>query len=116
MNNFTYSIPTTVFFGKGQVENLPGAIKQYGKKVLMVYGGGSIKKMGLYDKIVSLFKENGIEWVELNGVEPNPSTKEFNFAVKMVLRPSWQWAAVARSTVPRSLRRAWPILAMLGIS
>ena len=40
MNNFTYSIPTTVFFGKGQVENLPGAIKQYGKKVLMVYGGG----------------------------------------------------------------------------
>ena len=47
MNNFTYSIPTTVFFGKGQVENLPGAIKQYGKKVLMVYGGGSIKRNGI---------------------------------------------------------------------
>ena len=83
MNNFTYSIPTTVFFGKGQVENLPGAIKQYGKKVLMVYGGGSIKKMGLYDKIVSLFKENGIEWVELNGVEPNPRVTSVNKGVQL---------------------------------
>ena len=83
MNNFTYSIPTTVFFGKGQVENLPGAIKQYGKKVLMVYGGGSIKKMGPYDKIVSLFKENGIEWVELNGVEPNPRVTSVNKGVQL---------------------------------
>lgn len=83
MNNFTHSIPTTVFFGKGQVENLPAAIKQYGKKVLMVYGGGSIKKMGLYDKVVSLFKENGIEWVELSGVNPNPRVTSVNEGVRL---------------------------------
>ena len=64
MNIFTYSIPTTVFFGKGQVENLPGAIKQYGKKVLMVYGGGSIKRSGLYDKVVKCLNDANIDFVE----------------------------------------------------
>lgn len=83
MNNFTYSIPTTVFFGKDQIGNLPDAIKEYGKKVLLVYGGGSIKKMGLYDKIVSLFKENEIEWVELSGVEPNPRVTSVNKGVQL---------------------------------
>lgn len=59
MNNFTYSIPTTVFFGKGQVENLPGAIKQYGKKVLMVYGGGSTKKWACMTRSFLCSKKTG---------------------------------------------------------
>jgi alcohol dehydrogenase YqhD (iron-dependent ADH family) len=45
MENFTYSIPTKVYFGKGQIKNLAAAIKEYGNKILIAYGGGSIKKL-----------------------------------------------------------------------
>ncbi|MCI7795369.1 MAG: iron-containing alcohol dehydrogenase [Lachnospiraceae bacterium] len=72
MKNFIYSIPTTVYFGKDQIENLGQAVSVYGKKVLLVYGGGSIKKNGIYDKVTSLFRECGISWEELSGVDPNP--------------------------------------------
>lgn len=72
MENFIYNIPTKVAFGKGQISMLPEFIKEYGKKVLLLYGGGRIKKNGIYDKAVSLLKENDIEYFELPGVEPNP--------------------------------------------
>lgn len=72
MINFNYSIPTKIFFGKDQVNVLPEQVKKYGSKVLLVYGGGSIKKIGLYDKIVKLLKDNNIRYWELSGVEPNP--------------------------------------------
>lgn len=70
MNNFRYHAYTDVRFGKGQVEALPEVIAPYGKKVLMVYGGGSIRKNGLYDKVRSLLE--GYQVFELAGVEPNP--------------------------------------------
>ena len=72
MQNFLYSIPTKVAFGKGQLDNLPAFIKEYGDSVLLVYGGGSIKRSGLYDKIIKLLDFNGIRHWELSGVEPNP--------------------------------------------
>lgn len=72
MKNFNYSIPTKIFFGKDQVNVLPEQIKKYGSRVLLVYGGGSIKKIGLYDKVVDLLKNNNISFWELPGVEPNP--------------------------------------------
>lgn len=72
MYNFTYDIGTIVHFGKGQIEKLPAAVKEYGTKVLLTYGGGSIKKNGVYDAVVKGFQENGIEWVELSGIDPNP--------------------------------------------
>ena len=83
MNNFMFSIPTKVYFGKGEVSNLPSAIKEYGNKVLLVYGGGSIKKIGLYDQIISLLKANNIKWVELSGVDPNPRVSSVNEGVKL---------------------------------
>lgn len=70
MNNFTFHIPTDIRFGKGQIEVLPEELKKFGSKVLLVYGGGSIKKTGLYDKIRILL--NGFEIYELPGIEPNP--------------------------------------------
>ena len=70
IDNFLYSTPTTLVFGKGVVEALPDVLKKYGKKVLLTYGGGSIKKMGLYDKVQALLKDFTI--VELSGIEPNP--------------------------------------------
>lgn len=72
MFNFDYSIPTQVFFGKDQISVLGKQIKRYGSKVLIVYGGGSIKKNGIYDKAVKILKENKIRFWELSGVDPNP--------------------------------------------
>lgn len=70
MNNFVYDIPTKVFFGEGQLKKLPKLVDQLGKKVLLVYGGGSIKRSGLYDDILDLLPE--CEIFELSGIEPNP--------------------------------------------
>jgi alcohol dehydrogenase YqhD (iron-dependent ADH family) len=72
MQNFVYSIPTEIYFGKGQIKHLVNIIKKYGSRVLIVYGGGSIKKIGLYDTIINMFNENDIKYTELSGVEPNP--------------------------------------------
>ena len=72
MDKFMYHIPTKVFFGRGQLAQLAESVKAHGSKVLMVYGGGSIKKIGLYDAITKIFAENGIAYEELAGVEPNP--------------------------------------------
>lgn len=67
MNNFIYDIPTKVYFGQGQIVHLPELIQTCGTRVLLVYGGGSVKKTGLYDTITNLLKENGIAWQELSG-------------------------------------------------
>ncbi len=72
MENFIYSIPTKVFFGRNMLEKLPECILEFGSRVLLVYGGGSIKRTGLYGKIIKLFQENEIYYRELSGVEPNP--------------------------------------------
>lgn len=72
MDNFTFFNPTKLIFGKGTVEQLKAEVPQYGKKVLLVYGGGSIKRNGLYDQVLSLLKEVDVEVFELAGVEPNP--------------------------------------------
>ena len=72
MENFVHDIPTKVHFGKGQIENLNKVLSVYGKKVLLVYGGGSIKKIGLYDKVMDILNSNEYEVVECGGVEPNP--------------------------------------------
>lgn len=70
IGNFTYNTPTKLFFGKDSVKELPDVIGQFGKNVLLTYGGGAIKKMGLYDKVRELLKDFNI--VELSGIEPNP--------------------------------------------
>lgn len=72
MQNFTYQNPTKLIFGKDQVEQLKVEVPQYGKKVLLVYGGGSIKRSGLYDRVLRVLNEIGAQVFELAGVEPNP--------------------------------------------
>lgn len=72
MDNFSFYNPTKLIFGEGQLEQLKQEIPQYGKKVLLVYGGGSIKRNGLYDNVVSLLNQINAEVFELPGVEPNP--------------------------------------------
>jgi alcohol dehydrogenase len=72
MQNFEYCGPTRYFFGRDAEKEVGKAAAQYGKKVLLHYGGGSIKKIGLYDTVVKSLKESGIEIFELGGVQPNP--------------------------------------------
>ncbi|MBS4172499.1 iron-containing alcohol dehydrogenase [Bacillus sp. FJAT-49736] len=72
MDNFTFSNPTKLIFGKGQLEQLKAEIPPFGKKVLLVYGGGSIKRSGLYDNVLQQLKDIDASVYELPGVEPNP--------------------------------------------
>ncbi|MBS4213393.1 MULTISPECIES: iron-containing alcohol dehydrogenase [Neobacillus] len=72
MDNFIFQNPTKLIFGKDQLQQLKVEVPRYGKKVLLVYGGGSIKRTGLYDKVVTILNEIGAEVFELPGVEPNP--------------------------------------------
>lgn len=83
MDNFLYHIPTKIHFGRGKVSELPGEVQVYGKRVLLVYGGGSIKKIGLYDSITKLLADAGIEWYELGGVDPNPRVESVREGVRL---------------------------------
>ena len=78
MNDFIFHNPDKVYFGKNQLGHLSEELLNFGKKVLLVYGGGSIKRNGLYDSIVKIAKESGIELFELSGVEPNPRHSTVN--------------------------------------
>lgn len=53
MQNFYYDIPTKVFFGEGQIQNLPELVSEFGQRALLVYGGGSVKRSGLYDTVAA---------------------------------------------------------------
>ncbi|ADI25630.1 MULTISPECIES: iron-containing alcohol dehydrogenase [unclassified Geobacillus] len=72
MQEFIFRNPTKLIFGKGQLERLKEEVPRYGKKVLLVYGGGSIKRNGLYDEVMKILGNIGAEVIELPGVEPNP--------------------------------------------
>ncbi len=72
MNSFIYDIPVKVYFGENQLSHLGEELSKYGKRVLLTYGGGSIKKTGLYDLIVAEIKKAGLNLFELSGIEPNP--------------------------------------------
>lgn len=72
MQNFIFQNPTKLIFGQGTISHLEEEIKQYGTKVLLVYGGGSIKRNGLYDQVIQRLANMNAEVFELSGVEPNP--------------------------------------------
>lgn len=73
LGNFIYSNPTTLYFGDEVKPNLINALAGYGKRVLLTYGGGSIKRNGVYDDVMTALKEAGKEVIELSGVMPNPT-------------------------------------------
>ncbi|MCD7722710.1 MAG: iron-containing alcohol dehydrogenase [Clostridiales bacterium] len=72
MNDFIFDNPTKVYFGKNHISSLSGELLKFGKKALLVYGGGSIKKNGIYAAVTAECEKAGIELFELSGVEPNP--------------------------------------------
>lgn len=76
LGNFTYCNPTRLHFGEQALEQLAGELKEYGGRVLLVYGGGSIKKTGLYDEVRGILEAAGKEVFEVPGVMPNPTVEK----------------------------------------
>ena len=76
LGNFTYAIPTKLYFGDDSLKSLNAELPKYGKNVILVYGGGSIKKNGLYDEVIAILKANGKTISEITGVMPNPTIEK----------------------------------------
>lgn len=76
MNSFEFQNPTKIIFGEGAVEKLAGELAPFGKRVLLVYGKGAIKRAGIYDAAVAQLKAAGKEVFELSGVMPNPTAEK----------------------------------------
>ncbi|HHV98261.1 MAG TPA: iron-containing alcohol dehydrogenase [Clostridiaceae bacterium] len=72
MNNFVFQNATKIIFGKATENQVGAETAKYSKKVLLHYGGGSIKKSGLYDRVIKSLRDAGVEYIELSGVQPNP--------------------------------------------
>lgn len=83
MNNFIYDIPVKVYFGPGQLCHLGEELKKYGRRVLLTYGGGSIKRTGLYDAVTAELRKADLEVFELSGIEPNPRIDSVRQGVKI---------------------------------
>ena len=81
LGNFSYHNPTKLYFGEDSLNSLKDELKNYGQNILLVYGGGSVKKSGLYDEIIAVLKECGKNVAEVSGVMPNPTSDKLNEGV-----------------------------------
>ncbi len=73
LGNFSYCNPTKLYFGKDSLDNLNNELPKYGSNVVLIYGGGSIKKNGIYDSVIDILNKNGKNVAEIAGVMPNPT-------------------------------------------
>lgn len=76
LGNFSYCNPTKLYFGENSLDFLKGELKKYGKNIVLVYGGGSIKKNGIYDSVIEILKECEKNIAEIGGVMPNPTLEK----------------------------------------
>ena len=83
MDNFIFYNPTKIIFGKGTENQVGREVIQYSKKILLHYGGGTIKQTGLYDRVTASLAEAGVEYLELAGVRPNPRLSLVKEGIKL---------------------------------
>ena len=83
MDNFEFRNPTKIVFGRGAEEKVGAEVAAYSRKILLHFGGGSIKQSGLYDRVTASLRAAGVEWVELGGVKPNPRLSLVHEGVKL---------------------------------
>lgn len=83
LGNFSYKNATKLYFGDDSLKYLNDELPKYGKNVQLIYGGGSIKKNGIYDAVVDILKKNGKNIIEDGGVMPNPTDEKLNEGVKI---------------------------------
>ena len=83
LGNFTYCNPTKLYFGPDSLTHLRDELPKYGKKVVLIYGGGSIKKNGIYDAVMDLLRQSGKDVAEIAGVMPNPTAGKLREGVSI---------------------------------
>ena len=87
MNNFSFYSPTLFAFGAGEEKNTGALVRRFcGTKVLLIYGGGSVKRNGAYDAVTASLQEAGLPWVELSGIQPNPRSGKVYEGIEIVRR------------------------------
>lgn len=86
LGNFSYCNPTKLYFGNDSLNYLGTELQKYGKNVVLIYGGGSIKKNGIYDEVVSILKDNDKNIAEISGVIPNPTTNKLYEGIDIARR------------------------------
>ncbi|WP_276352417.1 iron-containing alcohol dehydrogenase [Cohnella caldifontis] len=91
MKPFVFQNPTRLYFGEGQIRHLTEEAKKLGGRVLLVYGGGSIKRNGVYEAVMNALREAGAEAVELSGVDPNPRISTVRNGVQLIREHRLQW-------------------------
>ncbi|HCF82701.1 MAG TPA: NADH-dependent alcohol dehydrogenase [Ruminococcaceae bacterium] len=88
LGNFTYCNPTKLYFGEDSLKNLNNELPKYGENVVLVYGGGSIKKNGIYDEVVGILQKCGKNVAEISGVMPNPTLAKLYEGVEIAKKHS----------------------------
>lgn len=86
LGNFEYCNPTKLYFGKKALDSLHDELKKYGPNIMLVYGGGSIKKNGIYDEVVKILKNNNKTIIEDGGVMPNPTVEKLYEGIEIARR------------------------------
>lgn len=118
LGDFVYSNPTKLYFGRNAFEDLHGELKKYGKRVLLVYGGGSIKKNGIYDDIMKILQDEGKEVTELPGVMSNRRFTSFmkvwKWHERLTLISFWQLVAVLSSIMRRHCLHRFAVMMIPG--
>ncbi len=82
--DFTYHNPTKIYFGRGALDNLSAELEKYGENILLVYGKASVKKIGLYDRVMKILSESGKRVTELSGIKSNPTYKQLSEGARLV--------------------------------
>ena len=105
LGNFSYVNPTKLYFGEDALSHLHEELSNYGNRILLVYGGGSIKKNGVYDAVCEILQANGKEIYEDGGVMPNPTVEKLregcDIARKNQVDSYWQLEAAPYAIMPR---------------
>ena len=105
LGNFTYCNPTKLYFGEQSLEGLHKELPKYGDRVVLIYGGGSIKRNGIYDAVRAILDQEGKQVAEIAGVMPNPTLPNCMRALGSLGRTRltccWRWAEARCATMPR---------------
>ena len=116
LGNFEYVNPTKLYFGPKALDYLQRELPKYGNKVVLIYGGGSIKKNGIYDSVTAILKANGKDVVEDAGVMPNPTSDKLTEGAKIAREHDadlWTATWAFNTLVAKGKRTDW-MVHMLG--
>lgn len=120
LGNFSYANPTKLYFGKDALSFLPGELANYGDRVALVYGGGSIKRNGIYDQIMDILKQAGKEVIEISGVMSNPTSDKLVEGVKIAREGKVDFilavGAVPAAIMPKHFLYLFIMMGIHGIS